>query len=343
MEEVITSTIVGVRFHPTGKIYHFDIAPYPGLKPGDFVIVETSRGRQLGEIAGFVPPDQAARGVKPIKSPATPRDLILKKLWEAKEADALATCCTIASSLGGFEGVKFVQASYNYDGSTLVFLYTTEEDVVNTARLRRRLEQKFHTRVDMRRIGSRDAAKLLGEYGACGEPRCCAVHLTDFDPISIRMAKAQGISLNPSEITGMCGRLRCCLAYEYELYVEASKGLPRINRQVSTPYGEGYVIDVNPLNQTVTVQVDDSRYEVHRDDLQPPEEKTTAAPGCPRESCARCGFEARGQTKSPDETSPDTEQKARPARKGRSRKRRSSRRHPERRSGRSRRLKSDRG
>lgn len=294
--------VAGVRFHRIGKLYHFDASAYPELQAGDFVIVETARGRQIGQIMGFVPPERAEMGsLKPIKTPATARDLMLKRLWEAKEVAALIECREAAAETGGLEGVKFIRANYNYDGSTLAFIYTSEEEAVNTNRLRKRLEQKFHSRIEMRRIGARDSAKLLGEYGACGGPRCCSTHLTDFSPVSIKMAKAQGISLNPSEITGMCGRLRCCLVYEYEQYVEALKSLPRLNKWIGTPYGEGKVIEVNALKDTVTVLVEDTRHEVRREDIQPVEElralAAKAAQGCTREGLAgpcECGARVRG-------------------------------------------------
>ncbi len=269
MAVMTAGRVVGVRFHDVGKLYHFDASAYPDSQLGDFVIVETSRGRQLGQIMGIIPPDRAdMANLKPIKRLATARDLLMNKLYEAKEVEALIACREAAAEMGDLEGVKFIKAQYNYDGSMLSFLYTSEE-LANTNKLRKRLGQQFRVRVDMRRIGARDAAKMLGEYGACGGPRCCSTHLTDFSPISIKMAKEQGISLNPSEITGMCGRLRCCLIYEYEQYVEAKKGLPRINKMVGTPHGEGKVIDLNPLMGTATVIVEETRYEVHRDDIQP--------------------------------------------------------------------------
>lgn len=290
--------IVGVRFHPVGKLYHFDSSAYPEARLGDFVVVDTSRGRQLGQIMGFIPPERAdLPNLKPIKRLATARDLLMNKLFEAKEVEALIVCRELAAEIGGLEGAKFVKAQYNYDGSVLSFLYTADESI-NTNRLRKRLAGQFRARVEMRRIGARDAAKLLGEYGACGGPRCCSTHLTDFSPISIKMAKEQGISLNPSEITGMCGRLRCCLIYEFEQYVEAKKGLPRLNKMVSTPHGEGKVVDLNPLLGMVTVIVADTRYEIHWDDLQPLEElralQQKAAQGCTKEGgVCDCGARVR--------------------------------------------------
>jgi cell fate regulator YaaT (PSP1 superfamily) len=301
--------VVGVRFHAVGKLYHFDSSAYPEVRLGDFVIVETARGRQLGQVMGLIPADRVASdSLKPIKRPATARDLLMRKLYEAKEIEALIICRETAAEMGGFEAVKFVQASYNYDGSLLSFLYTTEE-TINTNHLRRRLAQHFRARLEMRRIGARDAAKMLGEYGACGGPRCCATHLSDFSPISIKMAKAQGISLNPSEITGMCGRLRCCLIYEYEQYVEARRGLPKMNKWVGTPHGEGKVIDINALKGMVTVLVGDTRYEVEREQLQPVEElralQEKAARGCTREGGV-CDCGARVRPAPTEEALPET-------------------------------------
>ncbi|GAB4473297.1 MAG: hypothetical protein Kow00124_12120 [Anaerolineae bacterium] len=296
--------IAGVRFNKVGKLYHFDASAYPTLKPGDYVVVETTRGRQLGQIIGFISPEQTdLDSLKPIKHPATARDLMMKKLWEAKEVEALITCREAAAQMGGFEGFKFVKARYSYDGSMLTILYTAEE-MIDTGNLRKRLTRDLKTRIDLRRIGARDAAKLLGEYGACGAPRCCSTFLTEFSPVSIKMAKAQGISLNPSEITGMCGRLRCCLVYEYEQYVEATRTLPKRNKRVGTPYGEGKVIDLNPLQGTITVLVGEQRYEITQEEIVPLAElralEEKAKAGCAREGLAgpcECGARIRtGET-----------------------------------------------
>jgi cell fate regulator YaaT (PSP1 superfamily) len=264
-------TVAGVRFHKVGKVYHFDYSEYTELKLKDFVIVETARGRQMGQIVAFAAAEEGMHDYKSILRPATPRDLVLKQEWELKQDEALDKCLEKARHLGGFDDVKFVAAQYNYDGSMLTFLFTAE-DKINTGRLAGELGRIFNTHIDMRQIGPRDVAKLLGGFGACGEARCCSTFLTDFSPISIKMAKAQGISLNPSEITGMCGRLRCCLVYEYEQYVEARKQLPKRNKRVGTPFGEAKVIDVHPLQDAVTVLVEDGRHLVQRADIIPLEE-----------------------------------------------------------------------
>jgi cell fate regulator YaaT (PSP1 superfamily) len=280
--------VAGVRFHRVGKLYHFDFSQYPELKLGDHVIVETARGRQMGKIEAFAAPDGDERDYKPIMRPASPRDLVLKQHWELQQDEALDKCKTLARQLGGFDMIKVIAAHYNYDGSMLTFLFTAE-DKINTARLSSELAREYlSTQVEMRQIGPRDVAKLLGGFGACGELRCCSTFLTDFSPISIKMAKMQGISLNPTEITGMCGRLRCCLVYEYEQYVEARKQLPRRNKRIGTPFGEGKVLDVHPLQDAVTVVVEDSHHLVKREDLIPIEEFEALAKKA-KEPCNRHG------------------------------------------------------
>lgn len=266
-----SATVAGVRFQKIGKLYHFDFSAHPGLKQGDYVIVDTRRGRQMGQVMGFTEPD-GHRDVRRILRPATPRDLVLRQHWEAQQDEALDTCREAASSLRRMSEAKFVAAQYNYDGSAITFLFSAEQKI-DTNVLQKRLQRKFDARVDMRQIGPRDVAKLLGGFGACGIERCCSTFLTDFSPISIKMAKAQGISLNPSEITGMCGRLRCCLVYEYEQYVEARRHLPRRNKRIGTPHGEGRVIDQLPLKDAVLVDIGDgARKTVLREDIIPLEE-----------------------------------------------------------------------
>jgi len=280
-------TVAGVRFHRVGKLYHFDFSTAPELQVGDYVIVETTRGRQMGEVVAFAAADEANRDYKPIMRAATPRDLVLKQEWEGKQPEALVICREKAKELGGFDSVKFVAASYNYDGTLLTFLYSAD-DKINVNRLWNELNRAFTSQVEMRQIGPRDVAKLLGGYGACGELRCCSTFLTDFSPISIKMAKAQGISLNPSEITGMCGRLRCCLVYEYEQYVEARQKLPKRNKRVGTPLGEGKVIDVHPLQDAVTVLTEEGYRLVKREDLIPLEELQALAKKA-KEPCEKHG------------------------------------------------------
>lgn len=290
------SNTVGVRFEEVGKVYHFDASAIEDLMPGQYVIVETSRGVQMGQVTGFVPPeDVGRRRYKPITRLATPRDTMMQQAWRAKELDALISCREKAAQIDNYDDVKFIKATYNFDGSLLAISFTAEQRVDASA-VARELRKTYRCRVEMRQVGPRDAAKIIGGYGACGEPRCCSTFLTEFSPISIKMAKAQGVSLNPSEITGMCGRLRCCLVYEYEQYAEARKKLPRVKKRVGTPLGEGKVVDVHPLKDAVTVLVGDKRHEVMRTEIEPLEEwealKDKAAKGCGKKNgggACECG------------------------------------------------------
>jgi cell fate regulator YaaT (PSP1 superfamily) len=279
--------VAGVRFHKVGKLYHFDYSEYPQLQVHDHVIVETTRGRQMGQVIAFAAAAEDGREYKPIMRLASPRDLVLKQHWEAQQQEALDKVLARVHDHGGYFGVKFVAALYNYDGSLLTVLYSTEEKV-NLQRLWNELSRQFDSQLEFRQIGPRDVAKLLGGFGACGELRCCSTFLTDFSPVSIKMAKMQGISLNPSEITGMCGRLRCCLVYEYEQYVQARAQLPRRNKRIGTPHGEGKVIDVHPLQDAVTVIVEETYHLVKREDLVPLEELEALAKKA-HEPCTKHG------------------------------------------------------
>ena len=266
--------IVGIRFQPVGKIYHFDATGCQDIQIGDFAVVETSRGRQLGEVVEAVEdPSPPPEGTwKPIHRKATARDLVLRQIWQKKEIEAMINCRARLAEMK-IEGVKIVAAEFTFDGARLSFLYSTEaEGKVDLRSLRNAMQRTYpRSRVEMRQIGPRDVAKILGGMGACGlENRCCSMFLTEFSPISIKMAKEQGISLTPSEITGMCGRLRCCLIYEYEQYVAARKQLPKRGKRVITPEGEGRVVDVYTLKQAVVVELDKGvRQEFGHEDLEP--------------------------------------------------------------------------
>jgi cell fate regulator YaaT (PSP1 superfamily) len=272
-----TAKIVAVRFQDLGKLYHFDAAALPDLAVGDFVIVSTSRGRELGEVAGFVasPTADPEGAWKHVERQATAAELVERRMWQRRELEAMIECRAQASALG-LKGVKIAKAEFSYDGSRLAFLYTSEGDEkVDLKDLRREMQGIYRqAAIETRQVGPRDVAKILGGMGACGlEERCCSMFLTEFSPISIKMAKAQGISLNPQEITGMCGRLRCCLVYEYEQYVEARKLLPKRNKRVVTPAGEGRVYDVLPLKEAVIVVFDDGkRAEFLKHEIQPYDE-----------------------------------------------------------------------
>jgi cell fate regulator YaaT (PSP1 superfamily) len=263
--------IVGIRFHVGGKTYHFDASSCPDLQEGDFVIVETSRGKQLGQVVTFLDAEASKedRKWKPILRAASPRDLVIRQIWEEKEHQVLETCQEMAVE-EEIEEVKFVSAEFSLEGDNLTFLYCYEgKENLDLDDLFSKLKKKYSkTNVELRRIGPRDSAKIIGGMGACGrEIRCCTEFMTEFTPISIKMAKEQGISLAPSEITGMCGRLRCCLLHEHELYLEAKKNLPKQGKKVTTPRGEGKVIRLNPLSQKVSVDLGEAGIQ----DLDPDE------------------------------------------------------------------------
>ncbi len=253
------NNIIGVQFEDVGKIYYFDASRYPELKPGDPVIVRTSRGLQLAHISQVRIDEENLdlSSFKSVERPATPQDLLQRKALALRESETKERILNYLNE-NGLSGVKIVSVEYSLDGDRLFILVNSEASVnYNIKKLHsdiQKMEKDVH--LEIRQIGPRDAAKLIRGMGACGlETRCCSKFLTEFSSISIRMAKTQDISLTPSEITGMCGRLRCCLSYEYEQYVEAIKTLPKRKRRVMTPKGEGRVVQILPLRQSVIVDL----------------------------------------------------------------------------------------
>lgn len=343
--------VIGVRFEKLGKLYHFDYSEFPDIALRDYVIVDTARGLHMGQVMGFSEREGPDKDYKPVLRPASGRDMMLHEHWKNKGVEVLIDLREIAADMGGYKDVKWVEAAYNFDGSHLTVMYSTEEDVDITA-----VRQAFNVHVGMgvefRRIGPREVARRLGGQGACGIPRCCSTFLTDFSPISIKMAKAQNIPLNPSEITGMCGRLRCCLLYEYEQYVEARKHLPRRNKRIGTPYGEAKVADVHPIRDGVSIYQDKQRVFIPREDIIPLDEfralKEKAAQGCTKNESGGCDCgayrpksasadlkealdSAHQQTTAEDETSDDAtgDQAQRRGKRGRRGRRGSSRKRDE--------------
>ncbi len=293
-----TSDYVGIRFQKLGKLYHFKVGDCKEVQPSDYVVLETNRGSQLGQVIAFIQPKQIhrKRSMRSIQRLATPRDLVMKQVWESKELDALITCREKASQLN-IKDAKFVKAEYSFDGAWITFSYTTENKKLDLGALKTALKRAFRARVEMRLIGPRDVAKIIGGYGACGSPRCCSTFLTEFSPVSIKMAKEQGVSLSPQEITGMCGRLRCCLVYEYEQYVAAKKTMPRRGKRISTPYGEGRVRDVRVIRDSIIVDVGGEYHEVFRHEFEPSDElealKKKAEAGCSKHEGGGCDCGAK--------------------------------------------------
>ena len=254
MNEAI-SKAVGVRFRQAGKIYHFD----PGdleLKVRDKVIVETSRGIEYGEVATIEEThrDKAGQPLKPVIRLATAEDTVRMEENRIKEKDAIKTCkeLIIKNKLE----MKLIACEYTLDNSKMLF-YFTADGRVDFRELVKDLASVFHTRIELRQVGVRDETKILGGYGSCGRPLCCHCYLSDFAPVSIKMAKKQNLSLNTAKISGVCGRLMCCLKNEEEAYEELNKSLPSNGDFVTTPDGlKGVVSAVNILKQRVKVIVE---------------------------------------------------------------------------------------
>ena len=247
--------IVGVRFKRAGKIYYFDPASIE-LEVGDYVVVKTTRGQELGRV--IIAPGQVVSGevnkeLKPVVRKAEPEDMEQAEELEAKEANALAECAKLITKYR--LPMKLLSAEYNLDGSRLTFFFSATERV-DFRELVRELNSRFRLRVELRQLGPRDEAKVVGGFGRCGRPLCCANFLSEFSPVSIRMAKDQNLPLNPMKISGVCGRLLCCLAYESGQYQSMKKQMPKVGQHVSTSMGSARVVGSNPLKETVTVETE---------------------------------------------------------------------------------------
>lgn len=271
-----TPRFAGVRFQRAGKVYHYSAEGLSSVKVGDWVIVDTARGRQMAQVATLNPPRDSNAGYKRVERLATGRDMATRHYYENKELEAMIACRAESAALR--LPIKIARAEYSFDGQTLTILYSSDqEERVEVGALREAMSRLYRARVEFRQISPRELAKLLGGMGACGiEERCCSRFLTEFSPISIKHAKEQNLSLNPNDITGMCGRLRCCLVFEFEQYVEAKRHLPKVKSMIGTPKGEGKVIEVMPMQDTVLVKFGEgpeSRIEqYHREQLIPLEE-----------------------------------------------------------------------
>lgn len=255
--------VVGIRFKKAGKIYYFDPGDWE-LRVNDGVIVETARGVEYGYVVvppKEVPEEEVVSPLKKIIRKATPEDL--QKVEENKEKARRAYgICEERIKAHGLP-MKLVDAEYTFDQAKLIF-YFTAEGRVDFRELVRDLAGIFRTRIELRQIGVRDEAKMLGGLGPCGRALCCRTFLGDFEPVSIRMAKEQNLSLNPSKISGICGRLMCCLKFESDLYREAKEEkeveeLPVVGSLVATEAGEGRVTAVDQEHRTVTVQLAGNR------------------------------------------------------------------------------------
>ena len=245
--------IIGVRFKEVGKIYYFD--PNGGsYREGEAVIVETARGTECGTVAIPNREVEQSRVVKPLKKvtrPATQEDLRRVEENRKKEEKAFRIAQE-KIALCKLE-MKLVEVEYAFDGSKILF-YFTADGRVDFRELVKELAGVFRTRIELRQIGVRDESKMLGGLGICGQPFCCSRFLKSFQPVSIKMAKEQGLSLNPAKISGSCGRLMCCLAYEQKSYEYLNSITPQVGSVVRTPDGEGTVVEVNVVSGTLKVR-----------------------------------------------------------------------------------------
>ena len=249
--------IIGVRFKPTGKTYYFNPLGFD-IKEGSNVIVETSRGVEYGNVVIGRKQMSESSIVKPLKRiirPANADDDRRREEVRAKEKEAFGICLEKIKS-HGLE-MKLIEAEYTFDGSKLLF-YFTADGRVDFRDLVKDLATIFKTRIELRQIGVRDEAKLLGGLGICGREFCCKSFLGDFQPVSIKMAKEQGLSLNPTKISGTCGRLMCCLKHEQEAYEDLLKTTPKVGAYVSTEKFKGYVEEVNLLTGKLKVKPEKS-------------------------------------------------------------------------------------
>ncbi len=246
--------VVGVRFKKAGKIYYFDPLEFT-LDEGEYVIVETARGIEYGKVTGKVREVGENDVVLPLKKiirPAQTEDLekVEENRLEAERAFSTGVEKIVEHALE----MKLVDVEYTFDRNKIVF-YFTAEGRVDFRNLVKDLASIFRTRIELRQIGVRDEAKMLGGIGPCGRMLCCSTFLGDFEPVSIKMAKDQNLSLNPSKISGLCGRLMCCLKYENDDYEEAKALMPDIGTRVQTPEGPGKVVGLNLLERLLQVSM----------------------------------------------------------------------------------------
>jgi len=247
--------IIGVKFKGNGKIYYFDPCGMK-FKQEDKVIVETARGIELGEVAldnREVPDSEITPPLKRTLRLATPEDIAVAEANHEKEKEAFDICLTCIEK-HKLE-MSLVDAEYAFDGSKLLF-YFTADGRVDFRELVKDLASIFRTRIELRQIGVRDEAKMLGGIGICGRPFCCTTFLEDFHPVSIKMAKEQSLSLNPAKISGACGRLMCCLKYEQAAYEDLYRRTPSMESVVETPDGRGTVVDIVLLKGQIKVKLD---------------------------------------------------------------------------------------
>lgn len=246
--------VIGVKFKTGGRIYFFDPLDLD-IHTGDGVIVETARGEEFGDVASGpmeVEETKVVAPLKPVMRIATEEDWNQRRLYASKESEAFSIC--LEKIQAHKLDMKLVDVEYTYNGSKVVFYFTADERV-DFRELVKDLAYVFKTRIELRQIGVRDEAKMLGGLGPCGRPVCCKTFLDDFRPVSIKMAKEQNLSLSPTKISGLCGRLMCCLQYEEEAYESMRKLMPKVGKEIETPDGVGVVTENNVLTERTKVRI----------------------------------------------------------------------------------------
>lgn len=246
--------VTGVRFKTAGKLYYFDPDIFQ-VEMGDNVIVETARGLEFGTIAMEITDVCEKSIVAPLKKIvriANEEDIVKHKENMAKKEEALALC---QEKVDKHQlDMKLIDVEYTFDSTKIIF-YFTSDGRVDFRNLVKDLAGVFRMRIELRQIGVRDEAKMLGGIGSCGRPLCCHSWLSDFEPVSIKMAKVQNLSLNPTKISGICGRLMCCLKYENDIYIELRRGMPEVGETVKTRDGLGKVVDTNIFENQVKIRL----------------------------------------------------------------------------------------
>ena len=249
--------VVDIQFRPGQKIYFFD-PDGAAYVPGDHVIIDTARGAEYGTCAGGnhrIAPREVVAPLRKVLRKATAQDEKIVAENRAKEKRAYEVCMQKIADHG--LDMQLVSAEVAFDGSKILFYFTADERV-DFRELVKNLASVFHTRIELRQIGVRDKAKMVGGLGICGRPFCCASFLEDFQPVSIKMAKTQNLSLNPTKISGTCGRLMCCLKYEQDAYEDLIRTSPKLESFVDTPEGRGTVVEVDLLRQRVKVRMEEN-------------------------------------------------------------------------------------
>jgi cell fate regulator YaaT (PSP1 superfamily) len=262
--------IISVKFKENGRAYSFDPAGITA-EIGESVIVETQNGTEMGTVSAANHEVDNGAIVKPLRKvlrKATEKDMARRDENKRKEKEAFGICEELVSAHK--LDMKLVDVEYSFDAGKIVFFFTSDGRV-DFRELVKDLASRFHTRIELRQIGVRDEAKMLGGLGICGRPYCCKQFLNDFQPVSIKMAKEQGLSLNPTKISGSCGRLMCCLKYEQDAYEYLNSLTPGVGATVKTPEGNAVVTDANLMTGYLTVRLTDSDsmpFKIHRDDVK---------------------------------------------------------------------------